>query len=171
MKMAQTSWVPIYIHVKVSVIHSIHFDISRLATSAWTAHQITKNQIIAAERNVTTGLNRRNIPICVLPIWPHFQLTRTQRHLSKAFGSTSILSMDCSPAPPIAEWCLSGSSILCKLQSSVKRRSLLLWNLYQWSSWQKTFLWFRMSIPIISFKLFLGVARNLNLLTRIKLYY
>ena len=92
-KTAQTSWVPIYIHVKTSVIHSIQPPISLLATSACTAHQITKNQMMAAERNVTTGLKRRNIPTSVLPIVPHFQLILSHRHLSDAFSSTSILQL------------------------------------------------------------------------------
>ncbi len=54
MKNAHTPWVPIYIHVKTSVIRNIHFDISQFTTSAWTAHQIAENQIIAADKEVTT---------------------------------------------------------------------------------------------------------------------
>ena len=80
-----------YIQVKTSVIHNIHLDISRLATSACTAHQITKNQMIAADKKVTTGLKRRKIPIFVFLIVPHFQLTRSQRNLSEAFSSISIV--------------------------------------------------------------------------------
>lgn len=92
MNTAQISEVPIYIHVKTSVIHNVHFDISSLANLGWSVHQITIDQMIAADRNVTTGLKRRKMPSCTLPIWPHFQLTFIQRHLSEVFSSTSISS-------------------------------------------------------------------------------
>ena len=92
MNTAQISEVLIYIHVKTSVIHNVHFDISSLANLGWSVHQITIDQMIAADRNVTTGLKRRKMPNCTLPIWPHFQLTFIQRHLSEVFSSTSIFS-------------------------------------------------------------------------------
>ena len=88
MKMAQTSCVPMYIHVQVFVIHFIHLLISSSATSACTEHQITKNHIIAAETNVTTGLNRK-----LNENLPNVRLSRIQRNFSAAFWSTSILKV------------------------------------------------------------------------------
>lgn len=85
MNTAQASWVPMYIQVWVSVIHTIQPVISLKASLESTEHQITKHQTVAAEKKVTTGLNRRFSPNV-----PHFKLTRSQRHFCEAFSSISM---------------------------------------------------------------------------------
>ena len=77
-----------YIHVHVYVIHFIQLVNSFDATSASTEHQITKDHMIAAETNVTTGLNRR-----LNENLPKVQFSRNQRNFSAAFSSTSILKV------------------------------------------------------------------------------
>ena len=85
MKTAQASWVPMYIQVQVSIIHTIQPVISLKASSESREHQITKHQTVAAEKKVTTGLNRRFSPNV-----PHFKLTQSQRHFCEAFSSISM---------------------------------------------------------------------------------
>ena len=59
-----------YNQVQACLIHSIHLIISFSADSASIEHQITKAQIITAERIDTTGLNR-----ILNENRPHFKLT------------------------------------------------------------------------------------------------
>lgn len=89
---AQASWVPMYIQVKVRVIHVFHSAICELAASGSIMHQTTKPQIIAEETKETTGFKRMLIPRFELPSLHHFQFTRNQRHLLAA-SSCSLLAL------------------------------------------------------------------------------
>ena len=83
-KPAQASCVPMYIHVKVRVIHSFQIPICLFAASGSIMHQATKPQIINADTKETTGFKRMFIPTLDLPILHHFQFILNQRHLFKA---------------------------------------------------------------------------------------
>ena len=57
-KMAQTSWVPMYSQVHFSVTQRFHLVNSSLAASGCHMHHATKPQIKSPERTVTIGLKR-----------------------------------------------------------------------------------------------------------------
>ena len=89
---AQASWVPMYIQIKVAVIHVFHSAIVEFAVSGFIMHQATKPQIIRADTSDTTGFKRIFIPRLELPILHHFQLMRNHRHRLAA-SSCSLLQV------------------------------------------------------------------------------
>ena len=91
-KTAQASWVPMYIHVKVWVIHDFHSVICSFANSGSLTHKTTKLQITNAEIRVTTGFKRIWIPNFELPTLNQFQFILNHRHLFKV-SSCSLCSL------------------------------------------------------------------------------